>query len=71
MVTGWDARKARHEVTRLLERIRTLTLELRQLEQRGVTGPVVEAKKRLMERLRWRLAAAVRRTVAGEVGAAA
>jgi hypothetical protein len=71
MTSGWDVRKARHEVTRLLQRIQTLTLELRELEQRGVTGPVVEAKERLLEQLRWRLAAAVRRTVAGEVGAAA
>jgi hypothetical protein len=70
-VSSWDARKARQEVTRLLQRIRTLTLELRKLEQRGVTGPVVEAKKRLADQLRWRLAAAVRRMVAGEVGAAA
>jgi hypothetical protein len=66
MTAGWDARKARNEVTRLLQRIRTLTLELRELEQRGITGPVVEAKERLLERLRWRLAAVVR-----ESGAAA
>jgi chemotaxis regulatin CheY-phosphate phosphatase CheZ len=58
--SGWDARKARHEVTRLLQRIRTLTRELRELEQRGITGPVVEAKERLVEQLRWRLATVVR-----------
>jgi hypothetical protein len=70
MASGWDTRTARREVTRLLQRIRTLILELRDLEQRGVTGPVVEAKERLVEQLRWRLAAVVRRAVAGEVGAA-
>jgi hypothetical protein len=47
-------------MTRLLQRIRALTLELRELEQRGVTSPVVEKKKRLVERLRWRLATVVR-----------
>jgi hypothetical protein len=62
MTSGWDARKARHEVTRLLQRIRTLTLELRELEQRGITGPVVEAKERLVDQLRWRLATVVRQS---------
>ena len=71
MTSGWDTRTARREVTRLLQRIQRLVVELRELEQRGITGPAVEAKKRLVERLRWRLAAVVRRTVAGEVGAAA
>jgi hypothetical protein len=71
VTSGWDARNARQEVTRLLQRIRTHILELRELERGGITGPVVEAKKRLVDQLRWRLAAAVRRTVAGEVGAAA
>jgi hypothetical protein len=65
-VSSWAARNARQEVTRLLQRIRTLTLELRELERRGVTGPVVEAKERLLERMRWRLATVVR-----ESGAAA
>jgi hypothetical protein len=62
MTSGWDARKARHEVTRLLQRIRMLTLELRELEQRGITGPVVEAKERLVDQLRWRLATVVRQS---------
>jgi hypothetical protein len=35
-----------------------------------ITGPVVEAKERLVEQLRWRLAAVARRTVATEFGAA-
>jgi hypothetical protein len=70
MTSGWDARRAIDEVTRLLQRIQTLTLELRELEQRGITGPVVEAKERLVEQLRWRLAAVARRTVATEFGAA-
>jgi hypothetical protein len=70
MTSGWDAREARHEVTRLLRRIQRLVLELRELEQRGITGPAVEAKERLVERLRWRLAAVARRTVATEFGAA-
>jgi hypothetical protein len=70
MTSGWDARKASHEVTRLLQRIRTLTHELRDLEQRGITGSVVEAKQRLLDQLRWRLATVAPRTVAGGFGAA-
>ena len=70
MTSGWDALKARDEVTRLLQRIQTLVLELRELEQCGITGPVVEARERLVEQLRWRLAVVARRTVATEFGAA-
>lgn len=70
MTSGWDAREARAEVTRLLQRIQTLVLELRELEQRGITGPVVETKERLVEQLRWSLAVVARRTVATKFGAA-
>ena len=67
--TGWEARKAREEVARLLRCIRALTNELRGMEQRG--GPDVDLKERELERLRWRLAAAARRTVSSDAGAAA
>jgi hypothetical protein len=69
-VMSWQARQASDEVARLLQLIRRFVLELREPEQRGIAGPVVEARKRLVEQLRWRLAAVVRRAVAREVGAA-
>jgi hypothetical protein len=59
--------QAQQEALRLLQRVRTLTQELRSMEKRG--GPDVDLKER--ERLRWRLAEAVRRTASGDLGAAA
>lgn len=61
--------QAQQEALRLLHRIRTLTQELRSMEQRG--GPDVDLKERELERLRWRLADAVRRTASNDLGAAA
>jgi hypothetical protein len=60
---------AQQEALRLLERIRALTQELRSMHQRG--GPDVDLKERELERLRWRLAEAVRRTASRDLGAAA
>jgi uncharacterized coiled-coil DUF342 family protein len=51
-------RTERNETAQLLARIETLIRELRSMEQRG--GPDVDLKERELERLRWRLAAAVR-----------
>jgi hypothetical protein len=61
--------QAQREVFRLLQLIRTLTHELRSMEQRG--GPDVDLKERELERLRWRLAEAVRRTASRDLGATA
>jgi hypothetical protein len=61
--------QAQQEALRLLQRVRTLTQELRSMEKRG--GPDVDLKERELERLRWRLAEAVRRTASGDLGAAA
>jgi hypothetical protein len=60
---------ARQEVTRLLQRIRTLTLELRTLRLRG--GPGIRRKERELDRLRRRLALVAPRTASGDLGAAA
>jgi hypothetical protein len=60
---------ARQEVTRLLQRIRTLTLELRTLRLRG--GPGIRRKERELDRLRRRLALVAPRTASGYLGAAA
>jgi hypothetical protein len=67
--TAWEARMARQEVTRLLQRIRSLTLELRSFPHRG--GPDVDLKVRELERLRRRLALVARNTAASDAGAAA
>ena len=50
---------SQREQIRLLRRIRTLTRELRSLDERG--GPDVDLMEREVERLRWRLAVVVRR----------
>jgi hypothetical protein len=60
---------ARQEVTRLLRRIRSLTLELRSFQQRS--GPEIDLKLRELERLRWRLALVARHTAASDAGAVA
>jgi hypothetical protein len=66
--TAWEARMARQEVTRLLQRIRSLTLELR--SSRQSRGPSL-AKERELDCLRRRLALVAPRTASGDWGAAA
>jgi hypothetical protein len=53
------------ELNRLLEQIRALTAEVGELKRRGVPATAVEARERVLEELRWRLAAVARRSVAG------
>ena len=65
----WEARKARREVTQLLRRMKELRRELKSLDPRG--GSDVDLKERELERLRWRLAEAVRRAASADGGAAA
>jgi hypothetical protein len=49
----------------------TLTLEIRNLRQRGVETPEVDAKERTLERLRRQLAADAKRAATHELGNAA
>jgi hypothetical protein len=49
------------EVGRLVERIQTLVPEIRELEQGKPGDEGLAAKRRELERLRWRLAAVARR----------
>jgi hypothetical protein len=58
-------------VVRLIAEIRTETLELDNLRRRGASAPELEAKERLLEGLRWRLAAVARRAAQGDLGDAA
>ena len=61
--------RSRREVTRLLQQIQALMLELRQLEQRGASRSEREPKEQRLERLRWRLAATARRAANGDLAA--
>ena len=45
-----------HEIEPLLQRIRALVLELRQLEGDGADGSALTARRRELERLKTRLA---------------
>lgn len=62
---------ARSELVRLVRRIQTLTLEVRELELRQGGGTELRARERKLEQLRWRLAAVARRTAANDLDAAA
>jgi hypothetical protein len=58
-------------VGRLIAEIQAETLELDNLRRRGATPPELEAKERMIERLRWRLATLARRAAQGDLGDAA
>ncbi len=59
------------EVARLLRQIQTLMLDLAEQEQRATPDAELDANKRALEQLRWRLAAASRRTAHEDLGSAA
>jgi hypothetical protein len=61
--------KSEAAVVRLIAEIQAEPLELDNLRRRGASAPELEAKKRLLERLRWRLAAIARRAAQGDLGA--
>ena len=61
----------RRELARLVGQIQTLTLELRNLRQRELETPEVNAKERTLERLSRQLAAVAKRTATEELGDAA
>ncbi len=61
----------RRELVRLVRRIQTLALEVQEARRRGVDTPAVDAKERMLEQLRWRLAAVARRTATDRLGNAA
>jgi len=61
----------RSELVRLVRRIQALTLELEEPRRRELEQADVEAKERLLEQLRWRLASVARRAATDELGNAA
>jgi hypothetical protein len=67
---GSEPRAERPELVRLVRRIQALTLELQE-PRRELGQADVEAKERLLEQLRWRLAAVARRAATDELGNAA
>jgi hypothetical protein len=63
-----EPRAERAELVRLVRRIQALTLELQEPRRRELDQTDVEAKARLLEQLRWRLAAVARRAAIDELG---
>jgi len=61
----------RRELARLVGQIKTLTLEIRNLRQRGSETTEVDAKEGTLERLRRQLAAVAKRAATDELGNAA
>ena len=61
----------RSELVRLVRRIQALTIELHETRRLDLARADVEAKERLLEQLRWRLAAVARRAATDELGNAA
>jgi hypothetical protein len=57
-------------VVRLISEIQAETLELDNLRKHGASAPELEAKERVLERLRWRLAVIARRAAQGNPGGA-
>ena len=66
-----DSSDERRELARLVRRIQTLTLELQEARRRELRSRGVGAKERMLEQLRWRLAAVARRTATDDLGNAA
>ena len=61
----------RAELVRLVRRIQALTFELQEPRRRELDDADVEVKERLLEQLRWQLAAVARHAATEELGNAA
>jgi hypothetical protein len=61
----------RRELARVVQRIQTLTHEIKELRRAGRHTRELEARERELDDLRWRLAAVARRTAADDRSAAA
>jgi hypothetical protein len=71
VVNTLEPRGERRELGRLIRQIQTLTAEVDELRRHTAADPEVQAKKRTLEQLRWRLAAVARRTATNGLGNAA
>jgi hypothetical protein len=70
-VNPFDASGHRSELGRLVRQIQALTLELRELREREPDTPELGTKERMLEQLRWRLAAVAAQAAADDPVAAA
>jgi hypothetical protein len=61
----------RRELARVVQRIQTLTLEIKELRRAGHHTRELDAREHELDDLRWRLAAVARRTAADDRSAAA
>ena len=61
----------RQELTRVVQRIQALTLEIKQLRRGEHDSRELDARERELDDLRWRLAAVARATAADDRDAAA
>ncbi|MBA2475788.1 MAG: hypothetical protein H0V40_07530 [Actinobacteria bacterium] len=61
-LTALEPDAERDELARLVRRIQTLTLELREAQRRELDRAEIETTECTLEQLRWRLAAIARRT---------
>lgn len=68
---GFEPRGSHQELTWLLRRIKSLTIELHELREQGRRDPELEAKERTLDRLRWRLATVAKRSATNDLGNAA
>ena len=68
---SFELRGERDKLARLVGRIQTLTLELQEARRYRPDSAEVDAKRRTLDQLRWRLAAVARRTATDALGNAA
>jgi hypothetical protein len=66
-----EPKSGRAELAGLVRRIQELTFELRELRRGGEPQPMLHAKQRELEQLRWRFAAVARRAATDDLGNAA
>jgi hypothetical protein len=71
MPTTVDPPGSRGELVRLVRRIQALTLEVQELRSGEAATPELQAKEKMLEQLRWRLAVVARRSALDDLGAAA
>ena len=66
-----EPKRGRPELAPLVRRIQSLAFELRELRRAAEPQPVLLAKERELEELRWRFAAIARRAATDDLGNAA
>jgi hypothetical protein len=70
-LSPFEESRERRELIRVVHRLQTLTLELRELRERKRGSAELEAKERALDQLRWRLANVARRAATQDQGSPA